>query len=205
MKIYKITEASKYLGVLIKYKDSLARFGYEYLEAIFSNLEIQVDVMEAIGWNMGILMHDLILASLVGWAVIASALLSAIVADCITRRYTMRFRVSQTISDEALNDAFFRHAKAYAAWVLIEGCMGGHAMKARREMMQHYEEIQRRKELKSEMDSLQVIPWQTRKLYLKIPIKGYYSNQGGYHAGYSTDWGLWRTALHGRNVGRMWG
>ena len=32
--------------VLIEYKDRLARFGYEYLDAVFSNLEIQVEVME---------------------------------------------------------------------------------------------------------------------------------------------------------------
>ena len=32
--------------VLIEYKDRLARFGYEYLGAIFSNLEIEVEIME---------------------------------------------------------------------------------------------------------------------------------------------------------------
>ena len=32
--------------VLIEYKDRLARFGYEYLDAIFNNLEIKVEVME---------------------------------------------------------------------------------------------------------------------------------------------------------------
>ncbi len=32
--------------VLIEYKDRLARFGYEYLDAIFENLEIEVEVME---------------------------------------------------------------------------------------------------------------------------------------------------------------
>jgi len=32
--------------VLIEYKDRLARFGYEYLDAIFTNLEIQVEIME---------------------------------------------------------------------------------------------------------------------------------------------------------------
>ena len=32
--------------VLIEYKDRLARFGYEYLDAIFTNLEIEVEIME---------------------------------------------------------------------------------------------------------------------------------------------------------------
>ena len=32
--------------VLIEYKDRLARFGYEYLDAIFTNLEITVEIME---------------------------------------------------------------------------------------------------------------------------------------------------------------
>ena len=29
-----------------EYKDRLARFGYEYLDAIFTNLEIEVEIME---------------------------------------------------------------------------------------------------------------------------------------------------------------
>jgi len=33
--------------VLIEYKDRLARFGYEYLDAIFKNLEITVEIVEA--------------------------------------------------------------------------------------------------------------------------------------------------------------
>jgi predicted site-specific integrase-resolvase len=32
--------------VLIEYKDRLVRFGYEYLNAIFTNLEIEVEIME---------------------------------------------------------------------------------------------------------------------------------------------------------------
>ena len=32
--------------ILIEYKDRLARFGYEYLDAIFKNLEITVEVVE---------------------------------------------------------------------------------------------------------------------------------------------------------------
>jgi len=70
MKIYKITEASDYLGVSINTLKTLAnngkiksfkttgehrRFrqedldaymGYEYLDAIFTNLEIEVEIME---------------------------------------------------------------------------------------------------------------------------------------------------------------
>lgn len=33
--------------VLIEYKDRLARFGYEYLDIIFKNLEIEVEIIEA--------------------------------------------------------------------------------------------------------------------------------------------------------------
>lgn len=37
---------NKYLRtVLIEYKDRLARFGYEYLEAIFKNLDIKIEIL----------------------------------------------------------------------------------------------------------------------------------------------------------------
>ncbi len=45
-KLIKMCFEGKVERVLIEYKDRLARFGYEYLDAIFSNLEIQVEVME---------------------------------------------------------------------------------------------------------------------------------------------------------------
>ena len=32
--------------ILIEYKDRLARFGYEYLDAIFKNLEVTVEIVE---------------------------------------------------------------------------------------------------------------------------------------------------------------
>ena len=47
MKIYKATKASQYLGVSINTLKTLARFGYEYLDAVFKNLEITVEIIEA--------------------------------------------------------------------------------------------------------------------------------------------------------------
>ena len=48
-KLIKMCFEGKVERVLIEYKDRLAQFGYEYLDAIFSNLEIQVEVMETKG------------------------------------------------------------------------------------------------------------------------------------------------------------
>ena len=45
-KLIKLCFEGKVERVLIEYKDRLARFGYEYLDAIFSNLEITVEIME---------------------------------------------------------------------------------------------------------------------------------------------------------------
>ena len=45
-KLIKMCFEEKVERVLIEYKDRLARFGYEYLDAIFSNLEITVEIME---------------------------------------------------------------------------------------------------------------------------------------------------------------
>ncbi len=45
-KLIKMCFEGKVERVLIEYKDRLARFGYEYLDAIFSNLEITVEIME---------------------------------------------------------------------------------------------------------------------------------------------------------------
>ena len=45
-KLIKMCFEGKVERVLIEYKDRLARFGYEYLDAIFMNLEIQVEIME---------------------------------------------------------------------------------------------------------------------------------------------------------------
>ena len=43
-KLIKMCFEGKVERVLIEYKDRLARFGYEYLDAIFSNLEITVEI-----------------------------------------------------------------------------------------------------------------------------------------------------------------
>jgi excisionase family DNA binding protein len=45
-KLIKMCFEGKVERVLIEYKDRLARFGYEYLDAIFTNLEIEVEIME---------------------------------------------------------------------------------------------------------------------------------------------------------------
>jgi excisionase family DNA binding protein len=45
-KLIKMCFEGKVERVLIEYKDRLARFGYEYLDAIFNNLEITVEVVE---------------------------------------------------------------------------------------------------------------------------------------------------------------
>jgi putative resolvase len=45
-KLIKMCFEGKVERVLIEYKDRLARFGYEYLDAIFKNLEITVEVVE---------------------------------------------------------------------------------------------------------------------------------------------------------------
>ena len=45
-KLIKLCFEGKVERVLIEYKDRLARFGYEYLDAIFKNLEITVEVVE---------------------------------------------------------------------------------------------------------------------------------------------------------------
>jgi len=46
-KLIKLCFEGKVDRVLIEYKDRLARFGYEYLDAIFKNLEITVEIVEA--------------------------------------------------------------------------------------------------------------------------------------------------------------
>jgi predicted site-specific integrase-resolvase len=48
-KLIKMCFEGKVERVLIEYKDRLARFGYEYLDAIFTNLEIEVEIMETNG------------------------------------------------------------------------------------------------------------------------------------------------------------
>ena len=45
-KLIKMCFEGKVERILIEYKDRLARFGYEYLDAIFKNLEITVEVVE---------------------------------------------------------------------------------------------------------------------------------------------------------------
>ncbi len=45
-KLIKMCFEGKVERVLIEYKDRLARFGYEYLDAIFRNLEVIVEIME---------------------------------------------------------------------------------------------------------------------------------------------------------------
>lgn len=45
-KIVKLCFEGKVERILIEYKDRLARFGYEYLDAIFKNLEITVEVVD---------------------------------------------------------------------------------------------------------------------------------------------------------------
>jgi putative resolvase len=45
-KLIKMCFEGKVERVLIEYKDRLARFGYEYLDAIFTNLEVTVEIME---------------------------------------------------------------------------------------------------------------------------------------------------------------
>jgi len=45
-KLIKLCFEEKVERILIEYKDRLARFGYEYLDAIFKNLEIIVEVVE---------------------------------------------------------------------------------------------------------------------------------------------------------------
>jgi len=46
-KLIKLCFEGKVERVLIEYKDRLVRFGYEYLDAIFKNLEITVEIVEA--------------------------------------------------------------------------------------------------------------------------------------------------------------
>jgi excisionase family DNA binding protein len=46
-KLIKLCFEGKVERILIEYKDRLARFGYEYLDAIFKNLEITVEIVEA--------------------------------------------------------------------------------------------------------------------------------------------------------------
>lgn len=46
-KLIKLCFEGKVERILIEYKDRLARFGYEYLDAIFKNLEIMVEIVEA--------------------------------------------------------------------------------------------------------------------------------------------------------------
>lgn len=45
-KVIKLCFEGKVERVLIEYKDRLARFGYEYLDAIFKNLEVTVEIVE---------------------------------------------------------------------------------------------------------------------------------------------------------------
>ena len=45
-KLIKLCFEGKVERVLIEYKDRLARFGYEYLDAIFKNLEVTVEIVE---------------------------------------------------------------------------------------------------------------------------------------------------------------
>jgi len=45
-KLIKLCFEGRVERILIEYKDRLARFGYEYLDAIFKNLEIIVEVVE---------------------------------------------------------------------------------------------------------------------------------------------------------------
>jgi len=45
-KLIKLCFEGKVERILIEHKDRLARFGYEYLDAIFKNLEITVEVVE---------------------------------------------------------------------------------------------------------------------------------------------------------------
>ena len=45
-KLIKLCFEGKVERILIEYKDRLARFGYDYLDAIFKNLEITVEVVE---------------------------------------------------------------------------------------------------------------------------------------------------------------
>lgn len=45
-KLIKLCFEGKVERILIEYKDRLARFGYEYLDAIFRNLEIIVEIVE---------------------------------------------------------------------------------------------------------------------------------------------------------------
>ena len=45
-KLIKMCFEGKVERILIEYKDRLARFGYEYLDAIFRNLEIIVEIVE---------------------------------------------------------------------------------------------------------------------------------------------------------------
>jgi len=45
-KLIKLCFEGKVERILIEYKDRLARFGYEYLDAIFKNLEVTVEIVE---------------------------------------------------------------------------------------------------------------------------------------------------------------
>lgn len=45
-RLIKLSFEGKVERVLIEYKDRLARFGYEYLEAIFKNLDIKIEIVE---------------------------------------------------------------------------------------------------------------------------------------------------------------
>lgn len=45
-RLIKMSFEGKVERVLIEYKDRLARFGYEYLEAIFKNLDIKIEIVE---------------------------------------------------------------------------------------------------------------------------------------------------------------
>jgi len=45
-KVIKMCFEGKVERILIEYKDRLARFGYEYLDSIFRNLEITVEIVE---------------------------------------------------------------------------------------------------------------------------------------------------------------
>jgi len=46
-KLIKLCFEGKVERILVEYKDRLARFGYEYLNTIFKNLEITVEIVEA--------------------------------------------------------------------------------------------------------------------------------------------------------------
>jgi len=45
-KLIKLCFEGKVERILIEYKDRLVRFGYEYLDAIFTNLEVTVEIIE---------------------------------------------------------------------------------------------------------------------------------------------------------------